>query len=297
MTDNLFSRVLSNIGKDPYPVAVIDVETSQGFDVDYQPICAIAICHIEIDGTIKTPMKFLVQPPNNEISEDTAAIHGITPEMTKDAPDFAARWHEITELIKGRILAAHNADFDFKVIEAEMQKANISPPANSYVCTLDIAREVFPNLEKHGLAFLTEEFDIELDHHDPASDAKATAELLKIMMKCGKRENPVNLSEKYRVPVGVFGFPPRWDEGMKKWERDPHFKKIRGRWAVCASKGVLFEGAVVSVKKKSGETSVVKIGTELEEIKASAGGTLIASMNYADVSDNPQIEDLQDYEG
>lgn len=275
------------------PVAVIDVETAQGFNVSYQPVCAIAVCHIETDGTIKDSFKFFVQPPGNEISLDTTAVHGITPEMTKDAPDFKTLWPKILESIDGRVLAAHNADFDFSVIETELEKADITPPKSQYVCTLDIARALFPNFENHKLSSLTREFGIELDHHDPASDAKATAEVLKIMMEKGNKMNPIRLSKKYDVPVGIFGEPPRWPAGLRDWQRKPHFKKVHGKWAIAAQN--LKQGEVISVKKKSGEISLIEIGSELEEVEIMGGGKLIASMDYKDVTEKPEYKDFQSY--
>lgn len=266
------------------PVAVVDVETAQDFGNDYQPICAIAICDIETDGTIKEPHKFLVQPPNNEISEGTQAVHGITPEMTKDAPDIKTLWPEILELFGDKLLAAHNADFDFKILEKELEVNNLTSSNNKYICTLDIARAALPEIPGHGLANLVEAFNIELDHHDPASDAKATAEILKIMLKHKSEEDPVALSEKLEIPVGIFGKPPRWEGGLRPYERKPHFVRRKNQWIIAAPIGSLNPGDIVNVEKKSGEISVVKLGSKFEEIKSFSGGELVLALEFEDAT-------------
>ena len=281
--------------KEDLPIAVIDVETAQGFDVEYQPICSIAICLIDIDGTIQEPNKFLVKPPDNIISEETTAIHGVTPEMTKDAPDFKTLWHQIAELIQGRILVMHNADFDSGVIETELKKGNIESPKNQYTCTLDLARVAFPNEKRHGLSHLAKFLNIELEHHDPASDALVAAEILKTIMQQEKETNLVRLAKKLKVPVGILGSPPRWPGGFRHYESKPHFKMVDDEWSVAAPLGVLYKGIVITVQNKAGKISVVEIGgSKIVEAKATAGGILGCATSYKDVSENPEYQEYID---
>lgn len=43
--------------------------------------------------------------------------------------------------------------------------------------TLQLAKEKLPNLENYKLSTLADNFDIELEHHNALSDAKACLEL------------------------------------------------------------------------------------------------------------------------
>ncbi len=281
-------------------VSVIDVETSQNFSAKYNPICAIAVCQIDINNfgliDIKKLEKFLVKPPNNDIAKETIAIHNITPDMTANAPSFKTLWPKLASLIEGNVLVAHNADFDFAILEKELEVAGIESPSNQYVCTLDIARKALPNEERHGLSYLAEKFDIPLDHHDPASDAKATASLLEIMMRHKGRINPQALSTFLGIPVGILGSPPRWPDGVRPYEREPHFRKYKGKWAIATLPGILKEGRIVTVTRKSGEVSLIEIEGNLKEVTTSAGGTLVCALKYKDVTEEPEHQLLRGFE-
>ena len=49
----------------------------------------------------------------------------IGPEDVEDAPDFAGIWPELEKRLAGRIVVAHNAQFDMSVLRASLRAAGL----------------------------------------------------------------------------------------------------------------------------------------------------------------------------
>ncbi len=297
MKITMANRIRSSSGKKYVPYAVVDIETSTDFSAENQHICAIAVCRSLPDGRLEDPVSFLVRPPGNEISPETTKVHRITPEMTRDKPEFKEIWRVVEDHIEDRMLLAHNADFDFRIIEQEIKNNDITLQYDRpylYSCTLDMARAALPHEEGYGLSNLARKFGIDLDHHNPASDAAATAQLLIQLMSIQKRKNPLSLAKKLGVAVGMLGYPPRWKHGLRPREKKPHFKKVNDKWLVCAPPGVLQEGGMIEIALESGDISYLKLGKKMTTVKASAGGILECVLDFTNVSER-EYDEWVDY--
>ena len=88
--------------------AAIDFETASGTRAS---ACSLGIAVVE-GGEIVARREWLIRPPSLYFSPFNIAVHGITPEMVEDAPQFDALWPEMERAIGGRTLVAHNAAFD-----------------------------------------------------------------------------------------------------------------------------------------------------------------------------------------
>src|ERR1035437_7546458 len=96
----------------------IDFETAHG---KRWSICQVGLVRVE-NGVITNELSILVQPPNNFYWNWFIAIHGITPEITRDAPTFNQIWHLIEPFIKNQKVVAHNGlSFDFPVLAQTLQ--------------------------------------------------------------------------------------------------------------------------------------------------------------------------------
>jgi DNA polymerase-3 subunit epsilon len=75
-------------------------------------------------------------------------------------------------------VVAHNAaSTERRHLIAAMRAAGVRPPPWRLACTLSASRVLLPRRKHHGLASLAQHYDIELEHHDPESDALACARL------------------------------------------------------------------------------------------------------------------------
>lgn len=150
----------------------IDFETAQG---SRWSICQVGLVRVE-NGIITNEVNLLVQPPNNYYWNRFIDIHGITPEKTANEPSFNKIWHKIEPFIKGQTVVAHNGlSFDFPVLSKTLEYYGMYVPDYEKHCTYRIFKDNLASLCKH--------YEIQLNHHDALSDAKACAELFLIHLR------------------------------------------------------------------------------------------------------------------
>lgn len=147
-------------------IRVIDTETTS-FEGG---ICELASVDI-INGQICNPMSDFVKPPE-PITVGAMAVHHITDAMVADAPqidDVVGRYQGAS------VYVAHNAAFD------RPKLPQITAP---WICTLKLARKLFPELESHSNQYLRYHFMLEVDvpenlhAHRALYDCYVTAALL-----------------------------------------------------------------------------------------------------------------------
>ncbi len=110
-------------------------------------------------------------------------VHGILPADVADKPDFATVMAPyLGDLGRGLILA-HNASFDIGVLRAGLTRAGLAVPDLAYLCTVQVARRVFPAPEGCGLGKVARRLGIRFEHHDAGEDAYACAEIALAAMR------------------------------------------------------------------------------------------------------------------
>ena len=101
---------------------------------------------------------------------------GITQAMVDSAPPPAEVLPELAELIQGRVLVAHNARFDDRVLRGAFERQGIEWPDPPVVCTVALARRFAPLVRRRGLASLADALGIEVDEvHRALPDALTCA--------------------------------------------------------------------------------------------------------------------------
>jgi DNA polymerase-3 subunit epsilon len=113
-------------------------------------------------------------------------IHGIREEWLKDAPSFRDIYRELGELIEGKTLVAHNALFDIGFLISELERIGVDSNASSIsaICTLKLAKQTVPRVEKFRLNSLAFEFGLPTSpNHSALTDAQTTAELLTYLLR------------------------------------------------------------------------------------------------------------------
>jgi len=152
---------------------VLDTETT-GLDYTKERLVEFAAVRLE-NGKIKDEFQTLINPKQH-IRKSSIAIHGITPEMVEDAPTEEEVMPKILEFMGDYPIVAHNAIFDYSFLNEASKRVTGEEIKNERIDTQQMFREVFPDLEAHGLNALSEKFKIELiNHHRAMGDTMALA--------------------------------------------------------------------------------------------------------------------------
>lgn len=160
--------------------SVIDIETTGGTSRSDR-ITEIAIINYS-EGKIIDTYSTLIHPERS-IPPYITRITGITNDMVRDSPKFFEVAKKIVNMTEGTIFVAHNVRFDYSFIQQEFKNLGYTF-SKKKLCTLALSRKLIPGLKSYGLKNLTQHFNIELtNHHRALDDAKATTELLGILMK------------------------------------------------------------------------------------------------------------------
>jgi DNA polymerase-3 subunit epsilon len=83
--------------------------------------------------------------PERDVPAEAVAVHGLTREKLKDEPVFAQIYTDFIEFIGDARLVIHNAEFDMKFINAELQAVgHAAIPYTRVTDTLAVARRKYP---------------------------------------------------------------------------------------------------------------------------------------------------------
>lgn len=157
--------------------AVVDVETT-GNAGELNRITEVGV--VLVDDTEVVDTFHSLVDPGISISPFVQNLTGITDEMVRGAPQFGALAEKLDEMLRDRIFVAHNVQFDWKMMKTEFKRCCIvfDPPR---LCTVKLARRVFPGFPSYSLHKLTESLGLDdFRHHRAMDDTLACAEILKL---------------------------------------------------------------------------------------------------------------------
>ena len=178
---------------------LLDTETT-GFD---EP----EVIELAYMGPLFTPkgvgsIRAMRFKPNKEISLGAMAAHHIIMADLLNEPSWPGRWALPADLQSVRYLVGHNIDYDWRAIGS---------PDLKRVCTLALARRVWPLLDSHTLSALTYYLHphpvarVMLNEaHSAATDVELLGSLLGVLwakVGCpGTWEEFWQISERARIP-------------------------------------------------------------------------------------------------
>ena len=152
---------------------VLDTETT-GLDYTKERMVEFAAVRLE-NGKIKDEFQTLINPQQH-IRKSSIAIHGITPDMVTDAPTEEEIMPKILEFIGDYPIVAHNAIFDYTFLNEASLRTTGEELTNTRIDSQQMFKEVYPDLESHGLEALTKKFNVDLtNHHRAMADTMGLA--------------------------------------------------------------------------------------------------------------------------
>jgi len=118
--------------------------------------------------------------PERDMPEEAFRIHGISGEFLKDKPGFAEIVDSFLTFIADSPLVIHNAAFDMRFINAELERVGFPPlPFDRAIDTVTMARKKFPG-SPANLDALCKRFNIDLSSrtkHGALLDSELLAEV------------------------------------------------------------------------------------------------------------------------
>ena len=167
--------------------AVVDVEATGTRAAKGDRVIEVAVVTLS-GGDVEVVFESLVNP-GRPVPRYVAALTSITGRMLEDQPSFDDIADPLLAALAGRVFAAHNAQFDWRFLAAELRRVKGLELDGPKVCTLRLARRLLPELRSRGLDALTAYFGIAIDgRHRAGGDAVAAAHLLhKLLELAGER--------------------------------------------------------------------------------------------------------------
>ena len=227
----------------------IDVETAIG---KRWSICQIGLVIVE-NGEITQTFSRLVQPPQNEYAIGNINVHGITPDVTANAPIFPEVWDEIYPLLEGKRLVAHNASFDINCLHQALEFYNRQIPVMECDCTY--------SRTGYKLSEICDAYEIELNnHHDATCDAVACA---KVYMNLLQGIEPDVTKIRPRSQKSSNFFEPEGHEHLCGNVLKPDLEHADCN-SPFYSKKVVFTGVLNSIDRKEAADLVKKLGADID---------------------------------
>ena len=116
---------------------------------------------------------------NRPLGRGIQRFTGITQEMMADAPGLEAVLPPLEDLLRGRVLVAHNAPFDRRVLRRAFALTGLEWPNPPVLCTAALARKLLPLQNKRGLGVLADALGVEVQTaHRALADAETCARVL-----------------------------------------------------------------------------------------------------------------------
>ena len=106
-------------------------------------------------------------------------LTGITQPMVTSAPSLEDVLPEVATRLRGRVMVAHNAPFDRRVLRQAFARVGLEWPDPPVICTAAMARVLLPLQNRRGLGVLADALGIDVDvAHRALADAETCARVL-----------------------------------------------------------------------------------------------------------------------
>ena len=171
---------------------VLDLETT-GFSFRTEKITEIGIMKVKNHEVIDEFSTFV--NPQKPIPQRVVEVTNITDEMVKDAPTIEEVLPKVLEFVGDSVLVAHNADFDIGFLKHNCAELGLKL-GNTYLDTLRLAKDLFPEYKKYKLGIIAENLGIKVEvAHRALDDVDTTVKVFNVMLGMLKEKKAVTLDD------------------------------------------------------------------------------------------------------
>jgi DNA polymerase-3 subunit epsilon len=159
--------------------AILDIETTGG-QYNEEGITEIAI--YKFDGHEVVDQFISLVNPEIPIQPFVVKLTGINNAMLRSAPKFFEVAKRIIEITEGCIVVAHNASFDYRILQTEFRRLGFKFQKPT-LCTVELSKKLMPGHVSYSLGKLVRALGIPMaDRHRASGDAMATVKLFKMLL-------------------------------------------------------------------------------------------------------------------
>lgn len=149
----------------------------------------------------------------HRLSNSIRNFTGINQQMVDSAPKPGRVIPELLLFIGYDTVVSHNAAFDQGFLDCECERLHLRRYNDDFVCTVQLARRLLPELPSHSLHALVRHFKLSnTKPHRAALDAEATAQVLVKLCELAAGHAPdmqidINMLRQLATPP-----PPEWQQ-------------------------------------------------------------------------------------
>ena len=202
---------------------VLDLETT-GFSAKTEKITEIGIMKVK-NGEVIDEFSCFVNPEKH-IPQRVSEVTNITDDMVKDAKTIKDVFPDVLEFLgdpNNTVIVAHNANFDVGFLK--QNAINLGYKFDyTYLDTLSLAKDLFPNYKKYKLGKIAENLGIKVEvAHRALDDVDTTVKVFRVMMDMLKEKGAKTVADIDQLAA---------DEETKKEE----YKKLKTYHAIILAK-------------------------------------------------------------
>ena len=172
---------------------VLDLETT-GLSFRTEKITEIGIMKMNEQGEVIDEFECFVNP-EKPIPQRVVEVTNITDEMVKDAETIDKVMPKVLEFVGDSVIVAHNADFDVGFLKYNAKQLGLSLD-NTYLDTLRLAKDLFPDYKKYKLGIIAENLGIEvIVAHRALDDVDTTVKVFKVMLDMLEKKGAKKLDD------------------------------------------------------------------------------------------------------
>ena len=275
----------SDISLNDAEFCVVDTETT-GLSASRNNIIEIGIVVVK---NLKISKKYhSMINPGRHIPANITMLTGITNEEIRDAPFFEDIANDIVEYLNDKILVAHNLTFDKSFLRKEFLSTENILPRVQELCTVKLARKVFPELRSKSLGPVCRHLRIKNSkEHRALSDAEATSKILIKMIKLLQKEKGINYLQEL-LDFQQSGYTQAmFSSKKKKLQEDvSSLPNAPGIYYFLNSKNdIIYVGKAKSLKKRvksyfvsNSKRKAKKIATQAKRVKIEITNTELTAL-------------------
>jgi DNA polymerase-3 subunit epsilon len=141
--------------------------------------------------------------PEKPIQPFVVKLTGINSAMLRSAPKFYEVAKRIIEITEGTIVVAHNASFDYRILQMEFRRLGFDFKKPT-LCTVELAKKIIPEMPSYSLGKLVRSLGIPMaDRHRASGDAMATVKLFKMLLAKDLTKEIVKSYVKTEIKAGL----------------------------------------------------------------------------------------------